>query len=611
MRDQRQTKMELLNELSQLRARVAQLEKAGIEHERTNEALCASRLQLSDAMDLAHIVYWEVDPATGEFIFNDPFYAFYATTAEREGGYRMPREEYGKRFVHPDDVWLFKKVAEKRAASHELEFLYDVEHRINRRDGKVRHILARVRVSRDAAGHTIKYYGANQDITERKQAREAVLKSEATYRALFGNMLDGIAHCEMVFDNDRPVDFIYLDVNDAFERLTGLEDVVGKKVTEVIPGIRDAHPELFEIYGRVVLTGKPEKFEIDFRLLKRWFSVSVYRTEKNRFVAAFDNITDRKQAEEALRESESRFKGAFETSAIGMAIVSLDGRYLQVNQSLCLSVGYAEQELLNGTFPDITHPDDLENDQEYRRRLLRDDISYYHIEKRYFHKDGYVVWGLLSVSLVRDARGYPLYFVSQVEDITERKLLEEKLQTRSVTDELTGLYNRRGFFELCQEKLSIASRRNEKLLFLFADLDYMKWINDTLGHDEGDAALVAVARILRDTFRGSDIIGRIGGDEFAILAVGPSEDAENTFLARLQDNLTTFNKTNDRQDFPISVSVGISGYEPSRPCSLETLIAQADQRMYEVKREKKRSRSYHAGETVARGSRNSSVSGYG
>ncbi len=170
-----------------------------------------------------------------------------------------------------------------------------------------------------------------------------------------------------------------------------------------------------------------------------------------------------------------------------------------------------------------------------------------------------------------DGRGYPLYFVSQVEDITERKLLEEKLQTRSVTDDLTGLYNRRGFFELCQEKLSIASRRNERLLLLFVDLDHMKWINDTLGHDEGDAALIAVAQTLRDTFRGSDIIGRIGGDEFAILAVGPSEDAENTFLTRLQDNLTTFNKTNDRRDFPISVSAGISRYEPIEPCSLEAL----------------------------------------
>jgi PAS domain S-box-containing protein len=138
----------------------------------TEEALIASRLQLSDAMELAHIVYWEADLTTGDFIFNDPFYAFYGTTAEREGGYRMMREEYGKRFLYPDDLWMFAQVAEKRRLNKEREFLCDVEHRIVRRDGKVRHILARIRVIKDADGRVIKYYGANQDITERKLAEE-------------------------------------------------------------------------------------------------------------------------------------------------------------------------------------------------------------------------------------------------------------------------------------------------------------------------------------------------------------------------------------------------------------------------------------------------------
>ncbi len=203
--------------------------------------------QLSDAMDLARVVHWEVETTTKEFILNDPFYAFYRTTAEREGGYRVSWEQFGKRFVHPDDMPLFRQAANKRLASMEPEFLDDVEHRIIRRDGEVRHILARICVSKDATGRIMKYYGANQDITDRKQAGEALLKSEATYRSFFNNMLDGIACCEMIFDDDRPVDFICLDVNDAFGRLTGLKDVVGKKATEVFPGIRETHPELFEI----------------------------------------------------------------------------------------------------------------------------------------------------------------------------------------------------------------------------------------------------------------------------------------------------------------------------------------------------------------------------
>ena len=215
----------------------------------------------------------------------------------------------------------------------------------------------------------------------------------------------------MVFDDDRPVDFTFLDVNDPFERLTGLKDMVGKKVTEVIPGIRETHPELFDIYGRVVLTGKPEKFEIELKPLGLWLSISVYCAENSRFVATFDDITARKQAEETLRESESRFRGAFEASGIGMALVALNGRWLKVNQSFCGMIGYSEQELLAKTFQDITHPDDLGNDLEYVQRLIDDQIPYYRLEKRYYHRDGYIVWGALSVSLVRDARGRPLYFV--------------------------------------------------------------------------------------------------------------------------------------------------------------------------------------------------------
>jgi PAS domain S-box-containing protein len=154
-----------------------------------------------------------------------------------------------------------------------------------------------------------------------------------------------------------------------------------------------------------------------------------------RMVGTHTDVTDRKQAEEALMESEARFRAAFETSAIGMALVALDGRYLRANRSLCITLGYSEEELLNKTFQEITHPDDLENDLEHRRRLMRDDIPDYRIEKRYHHSDGYIIWGSLSVAMVRDSWGHPLYYVVQVEDITERKLAEEKVRRTSVMDD--------------------------------------------------------------------------------------------------------------------------------------------------------------------------------
>ncbi len=144
--------------------------------------------------------------------------------------------------------------------------------------------------------------GISKAEAERKRAEETLSESEAKYRSLFENMLDGSAHCKMLFDDQgHPVDFVYLDVNSAFGRLTGLKDVIGRKVTEVIPGIRESSPELFEIYGRVALTGEPEKFEMELKPLGIWLSISVYSTAKEYFVAVFDNITERKKAQIELK----------------------------------------------------------------------------------------------------------------------------------------------------------------------------------------------------------------------------------------------------------------------------------------------------------------------
>jgi len=136
------------------------------------------------------------------------------------------------------------------------------------------------------------------------RADEALRLSEERYRSLFENMLEGYAYCEMVLENGEYRDFVYLDVNPAFERLTGLTGVVGKRVTDVIPGIRESDPDLFELYGRVAFSGKPERVEIHVGALKIWFSLSVYSAGKGFFVAVFDNITERRKLEDQLRQSQ-------------------------------------------------------------------------------------------------------------------------------------------------------------------------------------------------------------------------------------------------------------------------------------------------------------------
>ncbi|MCY2995081.1 MAG: GAF domain-containing protein, partial [Planctomycetota bacterium] len=155
--------------------------------------------------------------------------------------------------------------------------------------------------SRQAALNLMTDAVAARDLQE--QISQALRASESLYRSLFDSMLNGFAYCKMLFKEGRPSDFVYLTVNRAFEKLTGLRGVTGKRVTEVIPGIREADPELFERYGRVAMTGNPETFEIYLASLSGWYSVAVYCPEREHFVAVFEVITERKQAEESLRRT--------------------------------------------------------------------------------------------------------------------------------------------------------------------------------------------------------------------------------------------------------------------------------------------------------------------
>ncbi|HUJ68628.1 MAG TPA: PAS domain S-box protein, partial [Syntrophorhabdales bacterium] len=193
-----------------------------------------------------------------------------------------------------------------------------------------------------------------EEVVERTRIEHALRDSEEHYRSLFDNMLNGLAYCKMIFDGEVPTDFTYINVNGAFERLTGLKDVEGKRVSEVIPGIRESNPELFEVYGRVAYTAIPEHFEAWVEPLAQWFSVSVYSPGEEYFVAVFDVITERKRAEEAVRKSEATLKSVLSASPVGIALCRDDRTIDWINDRLISMMGYPFDEI-RGMVPDFLY----------------------------------------------------------------------------------------------------------------------------------------------------------------------------------------------------------------------------------------------------------------
>ena len=321
--------------------------------------------------------------------------------------------------------------------------------------------------------------------------------------------------------------------------------------------------------------------------MKNFESAAAQAEQARRHVEELNrHIAEQQRISRALLETEAHFRNAFDYAAIGMALVSPQGTWLRVNRSLCELVGYSEEELLRSNFQSITHADDVGNDLANLYRLIQGETPTCQVEKRYVHKLGQVVWAMNSVSLVHDSEDNPAHFIFQIQDISERKRAESALRSLSLVDELTGLYNRRGFLAVTEQYLESFQRSDNSLVVLYADLDGLKRINDSLGHLEGDRALMRTAEILKEAFRSSDIIARLGGDEFVLLAsVGADESAES-LTERLQQKIDLANAQRNRP-YDLSISIGVTHFDPDEACTIEELMARADSVMYEEKRRKR------------------------
>ena len=275
----------------------------------------------------------------------------------------------------------------------------------------------------DENGQTIGILSSGEDITER-------VKAEQELKHLFKSMINAFVLFESVFDNNgKFISYRFVYINDAYEKITGVknDEVKGKTVHEVWP---ETEPEWIKRYGRVAVTGNSETFDLYHDPTHKLYHCNVYRPWNNdkRFCVIFEDITDRKEKEKALRERELRYRSLFEQAAVGVARVAPNGKWLEVNQKLCDIVGYNKSELLKKTFQDITYKDDLEIDLENVNKMLSGIISTYSMDKRYIRKDGTLVWINLTVSLVKDENNMPDYFISVIKDISVTKKLEDILK---------------------------------------------------------------------------------------------------------------------------------------------------------------------------------------
>ena len=307
------------------------------DRKQAEETLHTSQLQLAEAADQARIAYWEYDGATDDFTFNDAFYELYGTTAEQEGGYRMAREEFYRRFVHPADVEELRRRVDENRAHPRAGALGQYELRVVRRDGEVLHILNRSRVITVSEGRVAKEVGVNQDITARKEMENALREYE--------KVIEGSPDMMTVVDRD----YRHRVANSAFLKRRGLdrEDVIGRSVSDLAG--KNVFEQTFKEHLDRCFGGDPVQYEMKYSFPEpgeRDLLVSYLPIQGpegiDRVASIMRDVTESKKTHEALKKSERKYQTLFDTMSDGFASVDMDKRIVEANPAYLGMVGYTE-----------------------------------------------------------------------------------------------------------------------------------------------------------------------------------------------------------------------------------------------------------------------------
>jgi diguanylate cyclase (GGDEF)-like protein/PAS domain S-box-containing protein len=297
------------------------------------------------------------------------------------------------------------------------------------------------------------------------------------------------------------------------------------------------------------------------------------------------------RAAAAAHEAREFFRCSFEEAPIGMAIIGLDGCYVRVNDAFCVMLGYSHERLTGQPSERNAHPEDVGGHADARRLLLEGDAASDRRAKRYLHASGHVIWADVSLTLICDADGAPLHFISQVQDVSESRGYKNQLAHVADHDPLTSLLNRRSLERELGSHAGRVRRYGATGAVLMLDLDHFKYFNDTQGHRAGDELIVRIGQALRNRLRDSDVVARLGGDEFALLlpdgdreetqnvAEALLETVRNEALPVLQESLSGLIGAGRR----VTVSIGIARFEDGARMTAEEMMVNADVAMYAAK----------------------------
>jgi len=422
--------------------------------------------------------------------------------------------------------------------------------------------------------------------------RTAHIEAEAKYRLLFENMTAGFALFQRPYGHhDHPQDFRYLEVNPAFERLTGLkaEACVGHSIKGFLPATTQPWIELFSV---VRAGGKPATHQIYIQETGRHFDVFAFSPRHNQFAIILLDITERTRAEEALQEKTRELERVnleleqlatvFTHVREGVIITDPDGTIVAVNQAFCQISGYTREEMI-GQNPRLLKSG--VHSSEFYSRMWQSLQSNGHWSGEIWnrHKNGKNLAVLLTISGVRDNSGATRHYVALHADISAQKEHQQQLEFIAHYDTLTGLPNRKLFDDRLHQAMVQSKRHQQPLAVVYIDLDGFKAINDNYGHDAGDHLLKAISEQMKACLRESDTLARFGGDEFVAVLVDLADIHTSTPYIKRMLAAAARPVAYQGHQLQVSSSIGVAFFAPTDDSAADQLLRQADQAMYQAK----------------------------